>query len=90
MKGKRYSEEQIISILKEHEAGMPAQDVIRKHGIATGTFYRWKSTNGGREVSDAKRLRELEDENRRLKRMVADLILDKQMLEDVLQTSKKW
>jgi putative transposase len=90
MKVKRYKEEQIIAILKEHEAGMAAQDVIRKHGIAAGTFYRWKSKYGGMEVSDAKRLRELEDENRRLKRMVADLSLDKQMLEDVISTSKKW
>ena len=60
MKGKRYTEEQIIGVLKEHEAGMPAQDVIRKHGIANGTFYRWKSKYGGMEVSEAKRLRELE------------------------------
>jgi putative transposase len=89
-KRKQYTDEQIISILKEHEAGMPAQDVIRKHGIANGTFYRWKSKFSGMEVSDARRLRELEDENRRLKRMVADLSLDKQMLEDVIQTSKKW
>lgn len=66
MKGKRYTEEQIISILKEHEAGMAAQDVIRKHGIASGTFYRWKSKFGGMEVSEAKRLRELEAENARL------------------------
>ena len=60
MKRKRYSEEQIISILKEHEAGMPAQEVIRKHGIANGTFYRWKEKFSGMEISDVKRLRELE------------------------------
>ena len=88
MKRKHYTEEQIISILKEHEAGMPAQDVIRKHGIANGTFYRWKEKFGGMEVSDAKRLRELEVENAKLKRLLADTLLEKTALEDVLQ--KKW
>lgn len=88
MKGKRYTEEQIIGILKEHEAGMPAQDVIRKRGIANGTFYRWKSKFGGMEVSEAKRLRELEAENARLKKLLADTMLEKTALEDVLQ--KKW
>ena len=88
MKGKRYTEEQIIGILKEHEAGMPAQDVIRKHGIANGTFYRWKSNYGGMEVSEAKRLRELEAENARLKKLLAETMLEKTALEDVLQ--KKW
>jgi len=88
MKGKRYTEEQIIGILKEHEAGMPAQDVIRKHGIANGTFYRWKSKFGGMEVSEAKRLRELEAENSKLKRLLAETMLEKTALEDVLQ--KKW
>ena len=88
MKGKRYTEEQIIGILKEHEAGMPAQDVIRKHGIANGTFYRWKSKFGGMEVSEAKRLRELEAENAKLKKLLAETMLDKTALEDVLQ--KKW
>lgn len=88
MKGKRYSEEQIIGILKEHEAGMSAQDLIRKHGIANGTFYRWKSKNGGMEVSEAKRLRELEQENARLKKLLADTMLEKTALEDVL--SEKW
>lgn len=88
MKGKRYTEEQIISILKEHEAGLPAQDIIRKHGIANGTFYRWKSKFGGMEVSEAKRLRELEAENARLKKLLAETLLDKAALEDVLQ--KKW
>ena len=63
MKRKRYTEEQIIGILKEHEAGVPAQEVIRKHGIANSTFYRWKSKFGGMEVLEAKRLRELEAEN---------------------------
>lgn len=88
MKGKRYTEEQIIGILKEYEAGMPVQDVIRKHGIANGTFYRWKSKYGGMEVSDAKRLRELETENGKLKRLLADTLLEKTALEDVL--GKKW
>ena len=88
MKGKRYSEEQIIGILKEHEAGMPAQNVIRKHGIANGTLYRWKAKYGGMEVSEAKRLRALEAENAKLKRLLADTLLDKTALEDVL--GKKW
>ena len=84
MKRKRYTEEQIIAILKEHEAGIPANDVIRKHGIANGTFYRWKSKFGGMEVSEAKRLRELEAENMKLKRLLADTMLEKTALEDVL------
>jgi putative transposase len=84
MKRKRYTEEQIISILKEHEAGVPAAELCRRHGVSEQSIYRWKSKFGGMEVSDAKRLKELEDENRRLKRMVADLSLDKQMLEDVI------
>ncbi len=88
MKGKRYSTEKIIGILKEYEAGIPVQDVIRKHGIANGTFYRWKSKYGGMEVSEAKRLRELESENAKLKRLLADTLLEKTALEDVL--GKKW
>jgi putative transposase len=84
MKRKRYTEEQIIAILKEHEAGIPANDVIRKHGIANGTFYRWKSKFGGMEVSEAKRLRALEAENVKLKRLLADTMLEKTALEDVL------
>jgi len=88
MKRKRYTEEQIIAMLKEHEAGMPAQDVIRKHGIANGTFYRWKEKFGGMEVSDAKRLRELEAENAKLKKLLAETMLEKTALEDVVR--KKW
>ncbi len=88
MKGKRFSEEQIIGVLKEAEAGLPLPDLLRKHGIAQGTFYRWKAKFGGLEISDAKRLRALEDENRRLKRLVAEQALDIQILKDV--TSKKW
>ncbi|HEY5700906.1 MAG TPA: transposase [Gammaproteobacteria bacterium] len=88
MKRKRYTEEQIIAILKEHEAGSTAAELSRRHGVSEQSIYRWKAKYGGMEVSDAKRLKELEEENRRLKRMVADLSLDKQMLQDVI--SKKW
>jgi putative transposase len=88
MKGKRFTEEQVIGVLKEAEAGIPLPDLLRKYGIAPGTFYRWKSKYGGMEVSDAKRLKSLEDENRRLKRLVADQALDIVMLKDVC--SKKW
>jgi len=88
MKRKLYSEEQIIAILKEAEAGATVADVIRKHGIADGTYYRWKAKYGGMDVSDAKRLKQMEEENRRLKRIVADQALDIQMLKDV--NSKNW
>ena len=88
MKRKRHSEEQIIGFLKQHEAGMSLKDLIRQVGISEQTFYRWKSKYGGMEVSDAKKLRELEDENRRLKTMVAELMLDNKILKDV--NSKKW
>jgi putative transposase len=70
--------------LKEHESGIPVADLCRRHGVSEQSIYRWKTKFGGMEVSDAKRLRDLEDENRRLKRRVADLSLDTQMLEDVL------
>jgi putative transposase len=85
MKGKRCTAEQIIGILKERQAGVPAQDVIRKHGIANGTFYRWKSKFGGMKISEAKRLRELEAEDARLKKLLAETMLEKMALEDVLQ-----
>jgi|TARA_B100002003_G_C13620591_1_gene318374 putative transposase len=88
MKGKRFSEEQIIGILKEAEGGLAVKDLCRQHGIAEGTYYRWKSKYGGLEVSEAKRLRTLEDENRRLKTIVADLTLENKVLRDV--NSKKW
>lgn len=88
MKGKRHSEEQIIGLLKRHEGGMPVKELIREVGITEQTFYRWKSKYGGMEVSDAKKLRQLEEENRRLKTMVADLMLDNKILKDV--NSKKW
>ena len=88
MKGKRYSEEQIIRILKAHESGAKVSDLIRKHGISEQSFYRWKAKYGGMEVSEAKRLRELEAENAKLKKLLAEAELDKAMLKDVL--GKKW
>jgi putative transposase len=88
MKRSRFTEEQIISTLKQVEAGAKVQDVIRKLGVTEQTFYRWKAKFGGMEASDAKKLRALEDENRRLKQMVADQALDIQALKAVV--SKKW
>jgi putative transposase len=84
MKRKKFSEEQIIKILKEHEAGTTIVDLARRHGIAENTLYRWKARYGGLEVSEAKRLRELEHENTRLKKLLAEAELDKAMLKDVL------
>ena len=84
MRGKRFSEEQIIGILKEAEAGVPVTELTRKHGIADGTFYRWKAKYGGLDVNEAKRLRHLEEENRRLKHLLADAMLDNAVLKDVL------
>ena len=88
MKGKRFTEEQIIAVLKELEAGAAAKEVCRRHGISEQSIYRWKAKYGGMETSDVKRLRVLEDENRRLKHLVADLTLDNQALKAVV--SKKW
>ena len=88
MKKSRFSEEQIVGILMESEAGLGTPELCRKHGISQQTFYRWKSKYGGMSVSEAQRLKQLEDENRKLKQMVADLMLDKQALQAVL--SKKW
>lgn len=88
MKGKQFSEEQIIAVLKEAEAGVKIADLIRKHGIAEATYYRWKAKYGGMDVSDAKRLKQMEAENQRLKRLVAEQALDIQMLKDV--NSKNW
>jgi len=85
---KRFSEEQIIQVLQEQESGHPTAEVCRRHGISQGTFYKWKAKYGGMEVSDAKKLRALEAENARLKRLVADLSLDNAILKDV--NSKKW
>jgi putative transposase len=80
----RFTEEQIIKILKEHEGGKRAADIVREHNITEQTFYRWKSKFGGMEVSEAKRLKQLEDENRKLKELVADLSLDNRILKDVI------
>jgi putative transposase len=84
MRGKRFSEEQIIKILKEAEAGVSAADLGRKYGVSEATIYNWKAKYGGLTVSEAKRLRALEDENRRLKHIVADLSLDNQALKAVI------
>ena len=88
MKRKRFSEEQIIAVLKEHEVGMKTAEVCRKHGISEATFYNWKSKFGGMDVSEAKRLKTLETENAKLKRLLADAMLDNAALKDLL--SKKW
>jgi putative transposase len=88
MKRKRFTEEQIIAALKEVDGGAEARDVCRRLGVTEQSFYRWRRKFGGLEVNEAKRLRELQLENSRLKRVVADLILDNQMLRDV--NSKKW
>ena len=80
----RFTEEQIIKILKEHEGGKRAADIVREHNITEQTFNRWKSKYGGMEVNEAKRLKQLEEENRRLKELVADLSLDNRILKDVI------
>lgn len=85
---KRFSEEQIIGVLREAEAGTKVADLLRKHGISEATFYNWRAKYGGMTVSDAKRLRELELENARLKRLLADAELDKAALKDLL--GRKW
>lgn len=85
---KRFTEEQIIKVLREQESGQPTAEVCRRHGISPATFYKWKAKFGGMDVSDARRLKVLESENARLKRMVADLHLDIEILKDV--NSKKW
>lgn len=88
MKKSRFSEEQIIGILKQAENGRPVAELVRESGITETTFYRWRRKFGGMEVSDARRLKELEEENRKLKRMVADQALDIVALKDVVE--KKW
>jgi putative transposase len=88
MKRSRFSEEQIIAMLREQEGGVPTAEICRKHGVSSATFYKWKSKYGGMEVSDARRLKALEDENAKLKRLLAEQMLDNAMLRDV--TAKKW
>jgi len=88
MKRSRFTEEQIIGILREQEAGQKTADVCRRHGVTEATFYKWKSKFGGMEVSDAKRLKALEAENNRLKKLLAETMLDNAMLKDI--NSKKW
>lgn len=88
MKRSRFSEEQIIGILKEQEAGHVTADVCRRYGISSATFYKWKAKYGGLDVSEAKRLKSLEEENARLKKLLAEAMLDNAILKDV--ASKKW
>jgi putative transposase len=88
MKRIRFTEEQIIAVLHEHEAGAKTADLARKHGISEATLYNWKAKYGGMDVSDAKRLRSLEEENRKLKKLLAESMLDQAALKELL--TKKW
>lgn len=88
MKRNRFSEEQIIGILKEHEAGVSVSELCRRHGVSDASIYKWKAKYGGMDVSEAKKLRALEDENGKLKRLLADAMLDNAALKDLL--GKKW
>jgi putative transposase len=85
MRRSRFTEEQIIAVLAEHEAGFKTKDLCRKHGISDATFYNWKARFGGMTVPDAARLRTLEDENRRLKRLLAESVMDNSVLKDLLR-----
>ena len=84
MRKSRFTEAQIIGMIKEHEAGMPTAEVCRKHGLSQGTFYKYKSKYGGMEVSDVAKLKAMEDESARLKRLLADTMLDNAVLKDLL------
>ena len=84
MKRSRFTEEQIIGVLKEHQAGIPTAELCRKHGISEATFYNWRNRYGGMEVSDTRRLKSLEDENRRLKQLLAESMLDVATLKEAL------
>jgi putative transposase len=88
MRASRFTDEQIIGILREHDAGAKTAEVCRRHGISSATFYKWKGKYGGLDVSEAKRLRALEAENARLKKLLADAMLDNAMLKEI--ASKKW
>ncbi|KKC31184.1 transposase [Devosia psychrophila] len=88
MKRSRFTEDQIIGILKEHEAGVPVADLCQKHGVSNASVYKWKAKYGGMDVSEARKLRALEDENAKLKRLLADAMLDNSALKDLL--GKKW
>ena len=88
MRSSRFSDEQIIGMIKEQEAGMPTAEVCRKYGISSASFYKYKAKFGGMEVSDARKLKALEDENAKLKKLLAEQMLDNAMLRDV--NSKKW
>ena len=88
MKRSRFTEEQVIGILREQEAGVATAEVCRRHGVSSATFYKWKAKFGGMDVSEARRLKALEDENAKLKRMLADSMLDNVALKDLL--GKKW
>ena len=88
MKRSRFSEEQIIAILREHEAGVRSDEVCRKHGISSATLYKWKAKYGGMDVSDARRLKALEEENSKLKKLLAETMLDNAVLKDI--AAKKW
>jgi len=89
MRGKRFTEDQIIGILKEGEAGVPAKDLCRRHGIAEQTFYRWRRKYGGLDAVELKRLKALEDENRKLKQLLAEQVLDNQAMKMMLEEARK-
>jgi len=88
MRSSRFSDEQIIGMIKEQESGMPTAEVCRKHGISTASFYKYKAKFGGMDVSDARKLKALEDENTKLKKLLAEQILDNAILKDAV--SRKW